>query len=120
MSLILHVFRNLIAKSLQASCVWWGLDSSDWRRQLACSPLRICFLNFKSHLTDLSTFAGLKQEGVDLNAPSAAETRVASGEPVGDPSGATPSLTPSNAQIAEARSLAGGKVRAFLQAEEGE
>ena len=66
----------------------------------------------------LYTFAGSKQEGLDLDTPSAAETRVASGEPVGDPSGATPSLTPSNAQIAEARSLAGGKVvRLLLSAE---
>ena len=49
-------------------------------------------------------------KGTDVETPSAAETRVVSGEAVGDPSGVNPSLTPSNAQIAEARSLAGGKV----------
>lgn len=49
----------------------------------------------------------------DVAPPSAAEIRVTNGEPVGKPSGQNPSLTPSSAQIAEAKSLAGGKVRLF-------
>jgi hypothetical protein len=42
---------------------------------------------------------------------STAEQRVSSGFPVGNPSGVNPSLTPSTEQVAQAKSLAGGKVR---------
>ena len=51
-----------------------------------------------------------KGSSPEPEAPTAAESLTASGQPVSHPSGTTPGLTPSNAQIAEARSLAGGKV----------